>query len=638
MMSVEQLFADVQTALKHGDFVHSKSLLQQVLGTEPNNQRGRFTLIQVLFQLNDLAELAPLIDETIDLFPQVPDIWFHHGNLMIAKGNHQAAVKSMVQARRNIQGKSPLIILICNALLDIGQPQVALNLVPPFEEADRYHIRLVRAKALAALGAPVEARTMLLAAGQQSNLVVSDRFYLWQAAKKLGFADIELDFYGQFLALKPNTVEDQLFLANIYLANRQPQSGAHIINTLLGGSTSFTSDREHVITLVLAARCANLSGDNETAKSRLTQAFIKDPSSTEVLDMLVEHAEGTQLAQLSKQHLAPIQKQLLQVSQLPIEEQKTRLMAYARLAEKTGQHTLAFDHYHQANKIEKTHILADPKIAFDSGSRVTLTKSFIAEFPSVPSHTASVTDGACPVFILGMPRTGTTLLERIIGGLKGVKTTGENATLSQVVSQSQWDNKHRNAPAPMAKSTQDWQNLRSHFLAMSNIKDGRFFTEKMPYNFRHIGYILAMLPDAPIIHMRRDPRDVCWSIYTRFFSGGHHYSADLLWILQEYELCERLMNHFKIIAPNKILTVDYEAFVHDPITQGIRVADFCGLSWDPSCLDFHKSSAASYTSSELQVRKALNNNGIGRWRKYEAHLGTFLTAVEASDVSNLIYE
>jgi tetratricopeptide (TPR) repeat protein len=637
MAGLELAFSKVSAALKESDFAIAKSLLQQILDADPNNQQGRFTQIQVLFRLNAHTELAPLIEDTIKLFPEVPDIWFHHGNLMIAQGNYDAAVKSMVKACSKIQGKSPLIILICNALLEIGQPQVAWDLVPPGEDTDRYHIRLVRAKALAALGAPIEARAHLIASSKQPNLMEADRFYLWQASKTMGFADIELDFFIHFLKLKQTTIEDKLFLANIYLANRQPQPAAHMINTLLTGDTAFTSSDEYIKTLVLAARCANLSGDKSTAKSRLTEALSRNANSSEVLEMLVEHADETQLAQFSRQHLVHTQESEIQVSKLPLEEQKTRLMAYARIAEKTNQYPLAFEYYSQANAIEKARIQATPKLGFNSGERTSLTDSFIAEFPSFPPQTAPVTEDICPIFIVGMPRTGTTLLERIIGGLAGVKTTGENSTLSQVVSQSKWDSKHRNAQPPMAKSTQDWQYMRSQFLAMANIKGEAFFTEKMPYNFRFVGYILGMFPDAPIIHIRRDPRDVCWSIYSRFFAGGHHYSADLQWILQEYELSECLMDHFKAIAPDKILTVGYEALVHDPLIQTRRVADFCGLTWDPSCLDFHKNTTASYTSSELQVRKALNKLGIGRWRNYETHLKGFLATVEASSISRFMY-
>jgi hypothetical protein len=301
----------------------------------------------------------------------------------------------------------------------------------------------------------------------------------------------------------------------------------------------------------------------------------------------------------------------------------TRLMAYARIAEKTGQHTLAFDHYRQANEIEKARILANPKIAFDSSAKTALTASFIDEFPSAPTNAATVTDDACPIFIVGMPRTCTTLLERILWGLKGVKPQVRMPHLAKLC--------HKvNGIINIVMHRQLWLELHkigkicaAIFWPCRILKKGRFLTKKRPYNFRHIDYILTMLSDAPIIHIRRDPRDVYWSIYTRFFSGGHHYSADLQWILQEYELSERLINHFKVIAPDNMLTVDYEALVYQPLVNGIRITDFCGLSWEPTCLDFHKRTAASYTSSELQVRKALNSNGIGRWRRYEAQLGDF---------------
>ena len=144
--------------------------------------------------------------------------------------------------------------------------------------------------------------------------------------------------------------------------------------------------------------------------------------------MLVEHADETQLAQFSRQHLVHTQESEIQVSKLPLEEQKTRPMVYARIAEKTNQYPLAFEYYSQANAIEKARIQATPKLSFNSGERTALTDSIIAEFSSFPTQTAPVTEDICPIFIVGMPRTGTTLLERIIRGLAGGKTTGENAS------------------------------------------------------------------------------------------------------------------------------------------------------------------------------------------------------------------
>lgn len=531
----------------------------------------------------------------------------------------------------------PLIILISNELLALGQPHIVWDIVPPAENTDRYHIRLIRAKALAAMGAPVDARSHLYSASRQPELTEADRFYLWQAARSTHFAEIELEFFQQFLAMKVTSTEDRLFLADIYLNNKKLPQAKKIIDRLFSNqpatlattfATTFANSQEQVKALMTAARYANLSGDAIAAKNWLTEALALAPESIEILQRLIDYADNDQLAQLSQQYLDSASD----IQSLPVLEQKDRLMAYAHIAEKVGQYAQAFDYYTQANHIEQARVQNNPKLAFSLKDETAHINRLIAAFPTLPTTTAQVTNEPCPIFIVGMPRSGSSLVERILGGLTGVHTSGENMTLSDVISQNNWDIKTRKAAEPMAKNSEDWQQMRSQYLALSYAKGCDFFTEKMPFNFYHVGHILAMLPDAPIVHMRRNPTDVCWSIFSRFFSAGRSYGVSLELTLREYELCERLMEHFKAIAPNRILTVDYQQFVHHPVAQGKRLAEFCRLPWNPTCLEFHVNDAANYTSSELQVRQAINTDGIGRWHKYQAWLGDFLKLVDESEV------
>jgi hypothetical protein len=154
----------------------------------------------------------------------------------------------------------------------------------------------------------------------------------------------------------------------------------------------------------------------------------------------------------------------------------------------------------------------------------------------------------------------------------------------------------------------------------------------MPLNFRHIGLICAMFPEAPIIYMRRDPRDVALSIYSRHFSDGHYYATECANIAHFIGASQRLMAHWKMVYPEHILELEFEQLIARPEPETRRLARFCGLEWQPNCLDFHQRDDASYTFSEAQVREPLNTKGIGRWVRYADMFAPFIDALVENDV------
>jgi hypothetical protein len=158
----------------------------------------------------------------------------------------------------------------------------------------------------------------------------------------------------------------------------------------------------------------------------------------------------------------------------------------------------------------------------------------------------------------------------------------------------------------------------------------RWLTDKMPHNFRHVGLIALAFPHAPIIYLRRDPRDVCLSIYSRPFPDGHRYACDLSAIAHFHRQSERLMAHWQRIMPHRILQVSYEDLVAEPTRVTQEITEFCGVPWQASCLEFHLQTAGSFTFSELQVREPLNSKGVGRWRNYERHLRPMLEGLQGS--------
>jgi hypothetical protein len=168
-------------------------------------------------------------------------------------------------------------------------------------------------------------------------------------------------------------------------------------------------------------------------------------------------------------------------------------------------------------------------------------------------------------------------------------------------------------------------------LLMSLTPEALRVVDKMPGNVLHLGLIHAALPNARIIHMRRDPLDTCLSIYFQDFQAAHSYANDLEDLADYYCQYLRLMRHWESILPREaILEVPYEALVAEQEAWSRRMVEFIGLPWDPRCLDFHATRRSVTTASKWQVRQRTNRQSVQRWRHYERHLGPLSGLVSAN--------
>lgn len=234
-----------------------------------------------------------------------------------------------------------------------------------------------------------------------------------------------------------------------------------------------------------------------------------------------------------------------------------------------------------------------------------------------------------PIFIVGLPRAGSTLLEQILASHSQVDGTLE---LSNILSMARKLNGHAhlnqhthedtstpNYPKNLADlSEQQLYDLGQQFLNDTQIhrKGAPFFIDKMPNNFRHIGLIHKILPNAKIIDARRHPMACCFSGFKQLFAEGQEFTYGLERIGEYYKDYVRLMEHWDKVLPNKILRVHYEHVVDDLETQVKRILDYCGLPFEEQCLNFHKTKRAVRTASAEQVRQPIYKSGVEQWKNY----------------------
>jgi tetratricopeptide (TPR) repeat protein len=237
-------------------------------------------------------------------------------------------------------------------------------------------------------------------------------------------------------------------------------------------------------------------------------------------------------------------------------------------------------------------------------------------------------DAELPVFVVGMPRSGTTLTEQILASHPQVRGAGELSALTRLVSGLAGD--------PQALARLDAARLRelgnAYLEVVRPLAGGaRHVVDKMPSNFFYAGLIHLMFPRARIIHCRRDAVDTCLSCYTKLFGGEQRFAFDQRELGLFHLDYQRLMAHWRaVLPPSCLLEVDYEAVVDDLEGQARRMLEFLGLPWDPACLDFHRTARTVRTASVNQVREPLYKTSAGRWRRHAAELGPLLEALGRS--------
>ncbi len=245
-----------------------------------------------------------------------------------------------------------------------------------------------------------------------------------------------------------------------------------------------------------------------------------------------------------------------------------------------------------------------------------------------------------PIFIIGMPRSGTTLVERIISSHPDVHSAGELLNFGMALKQASGSRTPVLLdPDTIARSRHvDWKQLGETYLSGTRPATGHTprFIDKLPLNFLYAGYIANALPNAKIICLRRDPMDTCLSNFRQLFAAESpyfDYSFDLLDTGRYYVLFDHLMGHWQRIFPGRILEVDYETLVGSQETSSRRLLEFCDLSWHDACLHFEDNPMPVATASAVQVRAPIYRSALKRWRKYGPQLGELQKLLISAGIS-----
>ncbi len=628
-------------------------LLSGLLQRDPKNGPALHLMGLVLMAVNQPEQALECLAEATKFDKRNPELWFNYASILCARRKFkesEAAFKKLIKLKPNNPRATNGLGM---ALSGQERHKEAHDI---YEKAVRQDERFVDAYnnlglAKLNLDDPVGAVKVL----KKALELDPESYSLWKnlggAYQGGGDIDASIASFRKTLELRPGDLEalfniaivtldakrlDELKETLDELLNMDPKSGRthYYYGDYCVEKKEFEAAMGHYqqamdsgfsrnISRLQIGKLHSMLGQFDLAAECMKEMLKEDPSFSDALIELVRirkyDSPDEAINQLEEMSLIPT---------LGDDSLRHIQFSLGKVCDDAGLYDKAFQHYQQGNRLKASHFSRDEFEDSINGLIEVFNQSLFAQKKS------SVWNGSNPVFVLGMPRSGTTLTEQVLASHQLVYGGGEQPYFGRLVRRLKLHGvSGEQYPGCVNKMVpDDVLNLSSDYAAyLETIEtDRQWIVDKMPQNFLYLGMISLLCPDAPIVHCRRSPMDNCVSIFFQDFRGDHPYAYDLENLGFYYKQYQRLMEHWKQVLPNPILDFDYEEMVNNPEQQTRRLIDFVGLEWDDNCLQPHKAKSTIKTASIWQARQPIYTKSVERWRNYEAHLGPLMQALGVS--------
>lgn len=504
----------------------------------------------------------------------------------------------------------------------ISANKMSVNMLAAFPNEAESHYLSARIKNES--GIEAEKPNALSAAERAVAITPNDynyNYYCGALYQQYRLYEYALPMLRKAASLEPKAPLAQLMLADCYLdVGKGDQAITHYRAAL---KLNTVSKKQELIRYNLA-HCMVFSGQGSDALALLNR-ILKDKGEfyVQALYDLVQIGKETPESENGKRVLDALARSTNSTAEL------IKLhMAAGRLFENVNDYDKAFEHWSMSRDSAKSEGLQirDRKEIFDR------VKAFYSKdlFEKVA---ASTSDTEVPVFIVGMPRSGTTLTEQIIAAHTQGAGVGEIARWDLLEQALFSGYRNRSDIARLIENAKkgELKHYANELLNIFNLIGGdnkKRIVEKTPHNFSTLGYLHLICPKAKFIHIRRNPGDTFISNYQNLFSRSHSYGYDQIEYVKEYLWHEEMMSLWKSLFPELILTINYEQLVAEPEHVAKKIFEHIGLPWEEQTLRFFEKTKTVRTFSTHQVRNPVNTASVDRWRRYEKHLGPLLKALE----------
>ena len=571
---------------QQGEYAAAERLYTEVLAKDPDQADAQHFMGLLAHQTgrDELAEQHML--RALEIAPQRADFHFNYANMLLGTNRPQLAA----QVFQHVVDLAPNMV---EAWWGLGQTLFGLE----------HHLH-----AAVCLQRVVELAPNRLAAWH----------VLGQCLQALTLLPEAAEAYRRGLRLSPREAELQLALVTTLMEDHQDAEAEQALDQLLAMSPEMPE--AHYQRGVLSAN----RGDFAAARVALERALELNPTYyqaalyyTYVTPLPPDAPLVTRLLQRAKEQDWSGAAQGANVH-----------FALGYVFDKAKRYDEAFQHYLEANRLQRS------LVSYSTEAQRKLQGSMQQVYgPAFITRAARFGNPSeKPLFIIGMPRSGTSLLEQILTSHPEVYGGGEMTFLHAELRRCMGPRLMNDfASAVTSFSDAEWAELGTSLLIHLDrlAPSARRVTDKMPSNFMMLGMLHGLFPKARIIHCRRDPVDTCISCFTTSFRTGHKYTNDLRELGEYYRLYQEAMSHWRQVLPPQVLyEIDYEVLVKDMEGEVRKLLAHCGLGWDAKCLDFQQNQRAVSTASVYQVRQPIYSTAIGRWKRYASHLGPLLEALE----------
>ncbi len=576
---IKDAFAFAMDQHRKGDLIQAEKAYRQIIDTVPNHAGSIHGLGLVLYQRGNVEEAIAMYRRALEIAPNYDEAYNNLGVALESQDHLSEAYDAYQQA---LQLK-PDYAIAHNNLGDVLRKQRRL---PEAEKAYREAVRL-------------ETNYPLAYVNLGSALWGQGRI---EEAEKA---------FRQAVEFKPDYAQAWNGLGGTMRQQRRLADAIEAFHTALRIQPDYP-DAQNNLGLALAAQ-----GDMQAAMACYRKAIELDPDYTPAYESLA----GSRRYGPEDTHEISHLQTLVDSPKLSQSSRMSLHFALGKMLDDCGVFDQAFEHYRSGNRLKRETVdfSREEYIAEVSETITAFSRQFFRQ------KLGSGDPSELPVFIVGVPRSGTTLVEQIIASHPQVFGADELPYMLAITTALP-TYLHTNTPYPSCVTMIDEPLARS--LAKDYLKklqaiggNALRVSDKMPGNYFALGLIALLFPRARVIHCRRDPLDVCLSIYFHRFAHGHGYAYDLADIAVHYCQYERLVQHWREVLPLDMCEVQYEELVTNLGSVSRRLIDYCGLPWDDRCLEYYKNDRAVRSMSHWQVRQPIYTRSVNRWRNYEKYLG-----------------
>lgn len=611
MNQADRLFEAAQRAFQAKRFAESEALCSEVSVLWPKHLGAKLLSSSLAGFRGDAGRSAFLLREALAIDPDCLQALLGLANFASAEGNVDEAISLCRRAMKLRPDLGSPHFHLGRCLLAghrYAEAAVSLERAVAFDPKMpvlHYHLGLAYQQIGRGLDAAKAFKTVIDLDPKYS----SAHSCLGMLLLANGNIEAAIGCFRRVAELEPGSARGAFYLGRALNEERDFKAAEACLRRALQLDPSFDEAR------VLLARVLQQGGEFVLANSLLDVAG--DEVRSDAFSVMVSGRTLTEDDRLL------VDKMQIRVDAQGMDQAERRTLYYAlgKAYDDLGDYERAMKNYHLAAELSQARLCAAGR-RFDPDRLhrdvdVILSR-FDANFFMRAKHLGVASE--TPIFIVGMPRSGTTLLEQIVSSHREVSAAGELGGWPSMA----------NGPfqnSPTLPTPSEVKALASEFLARLEAggRNSRFITEKSPQNYMILGPILAAFPNAHVLHCRRHPLDTCLSIYTTPFMAGADFAHDRSALVSAYREYSRVMGHWKrVLPPNRLLDVDYEALVGDSVSEIQRILGFLGLEWDDACLRHEENEHAISTPSLWQARQPIYSRSVGRWRHYHRWLGPLL--------------